>query len=147
MFQIHLYIPRCSRTWRPGGNHWLNNEKSPMLIKIFKILQTFCVVYGWEVVNNYVCSGRSMDNPVTKTSLPAERSDLRHPCHTQNFYWLELQVYSFSNAWKHDCILPLNHKQHRIWSILKILISIGLFSLLSQWLPPGLHILRHLGIY
>ena len=33
------------------------------------------------------------------------------------------------------------------WSILRILISIGLFSLLSQWLPPGLHILRHLGIY
>ena len=60
---------------------------------------------------------------------------------------LEWVAMSFSNAWKHDCILPLNHKQHRIWSILKILISIGLFSLLSQWLPPGLHILRHLGIY
>ena len=44
--------------------------------------------------------------------------------------------------------LPLNHKQHReFWSILKVLISIALFSLLSQWLPPGLHILRHLGIY
>ena len=28
-------------------------------------------------------SGRSMDNPVTQTSLPAERFDLRHPCHTQ----------------------------------------------------------------
>ena len=24
-----------------------------------------------------------MDNPVTQTSLPAERFDLRHPCHTQ----------------------------------------------------------------
>ena len=60
---------------------------------------------------------------------------------------LEWVAMSFSNAWKHDCIRPLNHKQHRIWSILKILISIGLFSLLSQWLPPGLHILRHLGIY
>ena len=48
----------------------------------------------------------------------------------------------------HDCLLPLNHKQHReFWSILKVLISIGLFSLSSQWLPPGLHILRHLGIY
>ena len=35
----------------------------------------------------------------------------------------------------------------RAWSILKVFISIGLFSLLSQWLPPGLHILRHLGIY
>ena len=48
----------------------------------------------------------------------------------------------------HDCLLPLNHKQHRqFWSILRVLISTGLFSLLSQWLPPGLHILRHLGIY
>ena len=35
----------------------------------------------------------------------------------------------------------------RAWSILKVFISIGLFSLFSQWLPPGLHILRHLGIY
>ena len=26
---------------------------------------------------------RSMDNPATQTSLPAERFDLRHPCHTQ----------------------------------------------------------------
>ena len=35
----------------------------------------------------------------------------------------------------HDCLLPLNHKQHReFWSILRVLISIGLFSLLSQWL-------------
>ena len=25
-----------------------------MLIKIFKILQTLCAVYGWEVVNNHV---------------------------------------------------------------------------------------------
>ena len=24
-----------------------------------------------------------MDNPVTQTSLPAERFDLRHPCHSQ----------------------------------------------------------------
>ena len=48
----------------------------------------------------------------------------------------------------HDCLQPLNHKQHReFWSILRVLISIGLFLLLSQWLPPGLHILRHLGIY
>ena len=30
-----------------------------------------------------VCSGRSMDNPVTQASLPAERFDLRHPCHAQ----------------------------------------------------------------
>ena len=28
----------------------------------------------------------------------------------------------------HDCLLPLNHKQHReFWSILRVLISIGLF--------------------
>ena len=38
-------------------------------------------------------------------------------------------------------------KHREFWSILKVLMSIGLFSLLSQWLPPGLHILRHLGIY
>ena len=29
-------------------------------------------------------SGRSVDNPVTQASLPAERFDLRHPCHTQD---------------------------------------------------------------
>ena len=40
-----------------------------MLIKTFKILQTLCAVYGWEVV--------------TQASLLAERFDLRHPCHTQ----------------------------------------------------------------
>ena len=27
--------------------------------------------------------GKSMDNPVRRASLPAERFDLRHPCHTQ----------------------------------------------------------------
>ena len=53
-----------------------------MLITILKILHTLCAVYGWEVVNNHVCSGRSKDNPVTQASLPAERFDLRHPCHT-----------------------------------------------------------------
>ena len=53
-----------------------------MLIKTLKILQTLCAVYGWEVVNNHVF-GRSMDNPVTQASLPAERFDPRHPCHTQ----------------------------------------------------------------
>ena len=30
-----------------------------------------------------MCSGWSMDNPVTQASLSAERFDLRHPCHTQ----------------------------------------------------------------
>ena len=54
-----------------------------MLIKIFKILQTLCAVYVWEVVNSHVRSGRGVDNPVTQTSLPAERFDLRHPCHNQ----------------------------------------------------------------
>ena len=54
-----------------------------MLAKTFKILQTLCAVYGWEVVNNNVGSGRSMDNPVTQASLSAERFDLRHLCHTQ----------------------------------------------------------------
>ena len=54
-----------------------------MLIKILKILQTLCAVYGWEVVNNHVRSGRSMDNHVTQASLSAERFDLKHPCHTQ----------------------------------------------------------------
>ena len=28
-------------------------------------------------------SSKSVDNPVTQASLPAERFDLRHPCHTQ----------------------------------------------------------------
>ena len=40
-----------------------------MLIKIFKILQTLCAVYGWEVVK--------------QASLSAERFDLTHACHTQ----------------------------------------------------------------
>ena len=55
-----------------------------MLIKTLKILQTLCAVYGWEVVNNHVCSGRSMDNPVTQASFPAERFDLRNPCDIQS---------------------------------------------------------------
>ena len=55
-----------------------------MLIKIFKLLQTLCAVYGWEVVNNHVPSGSSKDNPVTQASLSAERFDLRHPCPTQS---------------------------------------------------------------
>ena len=54
-----------------------------MLIETFKILQTLCAVYGWEVVNNHVCSSKSVDNPVTQASLSAERFDLRHPCHAQ----------------------------------------------------------------
>ena len=54
-----------------------------MLIKTLKILQNSRAVYGSEVVNSHVRSGRSMDNPVTQASLSAERFDLRHPCHTQ----------------------------------------------------------------
>ena len=56
-----------------------------MPLKIFKILQTLCAGYGSEAVNNHVHSGRSVDNPVTQASLPAERFDLRHPCHAQEF--------------------------------------------------------------
>ena len=51
----------------------INSQNTPKL----------CAVYGCEVVNNHVSSGRSMDNPVTQASLSAERFDLRHPCHTQ----------------------------------------------------------------
>ena len=54
-----------------------------MLIKTLKILQALCAVSGWEVVNNHVRSGRSVDNPVAQASLSAERFDLRHPCHAQ----------------------------------------------------------------
>ena len=56
-----------------------------MLIKIFKILQTLSAGYGSEVVNNHVHSGRSVDNPVTQASLPAEMFDLGHPHHAQEF--------------------------------------------------------------
>ena len=56
-----------------------------MLTKTFKILQTLCAAYGWEVVNNHVPSSKSGDNPVTQAGLPAERFDLRHPCHAQEF--------------------------------------------------------------
>ena len=45
------------------------NEKSPMLTKTFKILQTLCAVYGWEVVNNHVRSSRSVDQLVTQARL------------------------------------------------------------------------------
>ena len=54
-----------------------------MLTKTFKILQILCAVYGWEVVNNHVRSSKSMDNPVTQASLPAERFDLRHSFYMQ----------------------------------------------------------------
>ena len=40
----------------------------------------------------------------------------------------------------HDCLLPLNHKQHReFWSILRVLISTGLFLLVESMIaarPP-----------
>ena len=40
----------------------------------------------------------------------------------------------------HDCLLPLNHKQHgEFWSILRVLISIGLFLLVESMIaarPP-----------
>ena len=40
----------------------------------------------------------------------------------------------------HDCLLPLNHKQHReFWTILRVLISIGLFLLVESMIaarPP-----------
>ena len=40
----------------------------------------------------------------------------------------------------HDCLLPLNHQQHReLWSILRVLISIGLFLLVESMIaarPP-----------
>ena len=64
------------------GNHWLNNEKSPMLIKTLKILQnSLCCL--WLRGSKQSC-GRSMDNPVTQASLSAESFDLRHPCPTQS---------------------------------------------------------------
>ena len=40
----------------------------------------------------------------------------------------------------HDCLLPLNHKQHKeFWIILRVLISIGLFLLVKSMIadrPP-----------
>ena len=40
----------------------------------------------------------------------------------------------------HDYLLPLNHKQHReFWSVLRVLISIGLFLLVESMIaarPP-----------
>jgi hypothetical protein len=54
-----------------------------MLTKTFKILQTLCAVYGLEVVNNQVHSSRSVENPVTQASLPAERFALRHSFYMQ----------------------------------------------------------------
>ena len=54
-----------------------------MLTETFKILQTLCAVYGSEVVNNHVCSSRSVDDPVTQASLPAERFDQRHSFYMQ----------------------------------------------------------------
>ena len=81
---IDSYIPRCLRIWRPGGNHWLNNEKGPMLIKTFKILQNSLCCLWLRGSKQSRASGRSMDNPVTQASLSAERFDLRHPCPTQS---------------------------------------------------------------
>ena len=46
-----------------------------MLIKTLKIVQnSLCCLW---------LRGSKQDNPVTQASLPAERFDLRHPCHTQ----------------------------------------------------------------
>ena len=59
---------------------------------LIKTLKTLCAVYGWEVVNNHVRSGRSMDNPVTQASLSAERFDLRQPCPTQSRELLTQQM-------------------------------------------------------
>ena len=42
----------------------------------------------------------------------------------------------------HDCLLPLNHKQHReFWTILRVLIIIGLFLLVESMIaarPPSI---------
>ena len=51
-----------------------------MLIKTLEILQNSLWLRGSK---QSCASGRSMDNPVTQASLPAERFDLRHPCPTQ----------------------------------------------------------------
>ena len=48
-------------------------------------------------------SGRSMDNPVSQTSLPAERFDLRHPCHTQG---RELAIIGTTNEKPFTNIIP-----------------------------------------
>ena len=49
-------------------------------------------------------------------------------------------VTGLSRLLPHDCLLPLNHKQHReFWSILRVLISIGLFLLVESMIaarPP-----------
>ena len=54
-----------------------------MLIKTLKILQNSLCCLWLRSSKQSCASGRSMDNPVTQASLPAERFDLRHPCHTQ----------------------------------------------------------------
>ena len=57
-----------------------------MLIKTFKILQnSLCCLRlrGSKQSCAIMCSGSSVDNPVTQASLPAERFDLRHPYPTQ----------------------------------------------------------------
>ena len=80
-------------------------------------------------------------NPLQYYSLenPMDRGAWKATVHGVAKSWTRLSDFTS---------LHFNHKQSRkFWSILRVLISIGLFSLLSQWLPPGLHILRHLGIY
>ena len=53
-----------------------------MLIKTLKILQnSLCCL--WLRGSKQSC-GRSMDNPVTQASFPAERFDLRNPCDIQS---------------------------------------------------------------
>ena len=52
-----------------------------MLIKTLKTTPKLSVLLRGS--KQSCASGRSMDNPVTQASLPAERFDLRHPCPTQ----------------------------------------------------------------
>ena len=51
-------------------------------------------------------SGKSVDNPFTQTSLPAERFDLRHPCHTQDRKYGDLAIIGTTNEKPFTNIIP-----------------------------------------
>ena len=68
-----------------------------------------------------MCSGKSVDNPVTQASLPAERFDFRHPCHAQEFLLtgaaslLLLQENQWGTAPHEVRGVGWSMKQYRLW--------------------------------
>ena len=82
------YKIKLTQQWNPSPTWFLSLEK-PYDKQDFQNTPNSLSVYDWEVVNSHVRSSKSVDNPVTQASLPAERFDLRH-----SFYLQETIIWS-----------------------------------------------------